>query len=79
MSDWRPIETAPKDGTPVLGYCQPRYVESGKPMSFSYQAIIWWRGERYGDSQWKWRLHHSDSAVEPTHWQPLPAPPEDRP
>lgn len=76
IPDWRPISTAPKDGTPVLGYCQPRYIDGG-PMSFTYCAVVWWRGEKFKDSFWQWRLHNNDSAAEPTHWQPLPAPPKD--
>ena len=65
MSDWQPIETAPKDGTAVLGY----------DPSDGYLCIyvVRWRegewreaaGEEYG----RWR---------PTHWMPLPSPPRKR-
>lgn len=77
---WRDMESAPKDGTPILAHCRPCFFDSGKPMGFTYQAVVWWRGEymktKYGETLWPWRLNHGDSAVEPTHWQPLPAPPE---
>ena len=75
LDPWQPIATAPKDGKPILARCQPAYVETGKHMPFDYQAVVWWRGHRFKDSQWKWRIHHNDSAAEPTHWMPLPAPP----
>ncbi len=72
---WLPIETAPKDGTKILALCHPTFVESGKPMSFSYINVVWWRADRFKDSQWKWRHSLNDSAAEPTHWMPLPEPP----
>lgn len=73
---WLPIASAPRDGTKILAYCQPRHVETGKPMSFSYINVVWWRGERFKDSEWKWRHSLNDGAAEPTHWMPLPLPPE---
>lgn len=75
MSDWQPIGTAPKDGTPILAFCLPRHIGSEKLMGFSYQAVVWWRGNKFPQSQWPWRVNHSDSAAEPTFWQPLPEPP----
>jgi hypothetical protein len=75
---WQPIETAPKDGTKVLAYI----VANGVP----YISVIWWRGEQFKDSMWKWRNALTDSATGgfadtlpnpgPTHWMPLPAPPK---
>jgi hypothetical protein len=81
MSDWQPIETAPKDGTKILAHCIANGV--------SYISVIWWRGERYKDSLYKWRNSLNDSAVGgfadrlpnlgATHWMPLPdGPPMDR-
>lgn len=75
MGEWQPIETAPKDGTTILALCRPCYVESGKPMPFSYINVVWWRGEKFKDSLWPWRHSLSDSAAEPTDWMPLPEPP----
>lgn len=75
-SEWRTMESAPKDGTPILAHCQPRFVESGEAMDFNYQAVVWWRREKFKDSLWPWRHACDDSAAEPTHWLPLPEPPK---
>lgn len=62
---WRPIETAPKDGTKVL-VCGPH--ENGG----TYQAVTAW------PKGWvaRWPVsYEAYAAGEPTHWQPLPAAP----
>jgi hypothetical protein len=60
---WQPIETAPRDGTMI---------------------DVWaWPGERIPDVSWReewgqW-LHDDGNGLlscVPTHWMPLPAPPE---
>jgi hypothetical protein len=62
--EWQLIETAPKDGTPVLGY------HTGK---MTMTTVYWglWN---------EWQLVESGTYPEdddwlPTHWMPLPAPP----
>jgi hypothetical protein len=67
-SGWRPIESAPKDGTWVI-LATPVCVQSGYwgPSYFDYSPM------------WLTYAHRSDYAPvhgEPTHWQPLPDPPE---
>lgn len=61
--EWQPIETAPKDGTEILGF-RESFVWCDK-----YAAI------RFISDTNEWR--HVDRAVflNPTHWMPLPAPP----
>lgn len=66
MSEWRPIETAPKDGSTIL-------VWNGQ-LVFD----VWWWEE---DGAW---VDGATDAYDDytqytglTHWQPLPAPPED--
>lgn len=66
MSEWQPIETAPKDGTPVL-----LYEPSEDP---TVHVAEWGIGD--------WHLCDFDPgydlvqrAVNPTHWMPLPEPP----
>jgi hypothetical protein len=64
---WQPIETAPKDGTTILGadFC-----------SFTNQwniSTVSWDGA--------WSLvitgaYAEDDKWNPTHWMPLPTPPE---
>ena len=66
MSDWQPIETAPKDGTAVLGY------HSGKMTTVYFE---FWGGP--------WKLVAPGSCAEeddwePTHWMPLPSPPQEK-
>lgn len=70
---WKPIESAPKDGTVVLGWpCTGRY-------NRDYPApMVWERGDEawffaaadYGEF---YNVNNSDA---PTHWMPLPTPPE---
>ena len=65
---WQPIETAPRDGTkflvlggPYLGYVIPVVVDA------VFDEGAWWPNQ----SDWM------DGPLEPTHWMPLPPPPED--
>lgn len=58
---WKTIETAPKDGTNILGY--------DKPM---IRMIKWWNnGESWVVSD------TSGLPFYPTHWMILPKPPKD--
>ena len=61
---WQPIETAPKDGTYVLLY-EPRDDDHAIEVGF-YECETW-----YG-------MDHIYS-IYPTHWMPLPKPPEQTP
>lgn len=60
---WRPIETAPKDGTDILA-CD----EDG-------QYVARWAAYAGGNPRWRlwWNGDPNDDL---THWQPLPAPPQ---
>lgn len=65
MSDWRPIEVAPTDGTKVLvanRSCQWvgsfRFPTRGEPQYESHYEREW----RDGSGHW----------ASPTHWMPLP-------
>ena len=61
---WQTIDRAPKDGTEVLVWDGP-----GEPF------VAFWHGKR---SKWLWTVRdlNGDEVLSPTHWQPLPAPPE---
>ena len=62
MSEWQPIETAPKDGTAVLVY-------DGKITTAEWYGLGgYWSLCRVG----AWA---EDSETDPTHWMPLPDPP----
>lgn len=69
-STWKPIETAPKDGTAILTWKHGwrevekcRYIPPLKTGSY--------------ESAGYWELVHAFSEEHPTHWMPLPEPPED--
>ena len=69
MNKWQPIETAPKDGTPILASA-----DSG-----DYPFIAYWGYVgRFTSSPKMWLGHEygamPDNAL--THWMPLPEPPE---
>ena len=74
MSDWKPIDTAPKDGTKILLYEDgiiEGYFEVNEKYIKDHKA---WGGEGY----WKslWTPEHGCGCCgddnEPTHWMPLP-------
>jgi hypothetical protein len=62
---WQPIETAPRDGTPVLIGC-------GLTQS---QRWAVWSGGMWRDGQ-ESAGGRVSGVPSPTHWRPLPTPPE---
>lgn len=61
---WQPIDTAPKDGTPILCY-RPE-------VGFSPETgidVLWW-------DMGAWMYNAEPVISQPTHWMPLPAAPE---
>jgi len=70
-AEWRPIETAPKDGTPIIVYMP---WEGGMVRTAHYSRRL--TEDRYAQNVWC--VHWSGSyksRVAPTHWMPLPPPP----
>lgn len=68
MSEWQPIETAP-EGRPVLVY-----VQSGSQfvaLKDKFGAFPIWGADQYDDHNLMIRRGYCN----PSHWQPLPAPP----
>lgn len=63
---WHPINSAPKDGTPVLLKRDDRY-----PFVGSYRFAT--RGEPSCDYEQTWRARCCGRVDAPTHWAPLPA------
>lgn len=61
--DWWDIETAPKDGTPVL-----LIARKGNP----------WVDEWSKDFEGWFFCDQWETPIEPTHWMPLPDPPGER-
>jgi len=76
IAEWQPIDTAPRDGTWILG-CNNR----------GQQAVIIWKEYAFdhtGLSKSGWIHPFTHGELSPffnsafsnaTHWQPLPAPP----
>lgn len=57
VEGWRPIETAPKDGTPFIAY---------SPMHGVYANVSWGRYQRFDPNG------HSSLMSNWTHWMPQP-------
>lgn len=75
MTDWQPIETAPKDGTKILG-------TSVNGADDEHPQIITWLSRHDGyDLGWYVAWDHTPCDKYgkhdlPTHWMPLPDPPK---
>lgn len=80
VAEWQPIETAPKDGTHILGWCAEFGARETK-MNFYGEGSIghanWKSGKGPRESGWDctepkngWGLNWN-----PTHWMPLPKAP----
>lgn len=67
---WLPIETAPRDGTLYLTIEGPYMWVENHPKG--HYAGVWSWNELRG--QWRGHAHADDRF--PTHWMPLPPPPE---
>jgi hypothetical protein len=71
-SDWRPIETAPKDGTWVEVF----YFHDGEVTQPEACLASWRKFERYLPAGWARRfMREDDLPFEPTHWRPFGPPP----
>lgn len=74
LDDWEPIESAPRDGTRVLlhfphwGAIEGRYEEVITRGHMGRSRKLTWR---FTD-----RLIDADESHQPTHWKPLPNPPQ---
>lgn len=84
-SEWRPIEEAPKDGTPLWLYpgCLLAWWEFGDeawlcghlPLTDDMKIGAWpEEGERH-TGPFYCLYYHTWMRQEPTHWMPLPPPP----
>jgi hypothetical protein len=75
MTEWKPIETAPKNGTPILLYSP----DAREPKIFIC-AYIQFEGEETGAwfDEWKEDGCHEIDDIEFTHWMALPGPPAEK-
>ena len=75
---WRPIATAPtgRIHSPPLSAIVASLLDSGE----HYIEEAWWDNER--GQWWPANVDYTDAhgdVIYPTHWMPLPPPPEDAP
>lgn len=71
---WRPIETAPKDGTRILLIKVGWDTYEGR---LGHTNYVWWGVIGYWSEEWgNWNDGVEPSGLaDPTHWMPLPEPP----
>lgn len=65
MSEWKPIETAPKDGTEFQVWVQ-KY--GWEPRARYKKGVVQIRDDEFGWEEW-----FDQSLIR--HWMPIPAPP----
>lgn len=81
---WRGIAEAPRDGTEVLGCSYKIWSEDQKPIidgpcTMSFERGKWrssWGGSEVLSYMSDFGSDYKDLDFEPTHWRPLPPPPE---
>jgi len=85
---WQPIESAPRDGTPFLGYLQHigiAELDPPAPHDMGMWMEVWWRviGDN-GEGEWvaatPFRcpiVELDDQGFELVGWMPRPAPPKE--
>lgn len=72
MSEWQPIKTAPRDGTPVLIWDNGVYRAhwSEEAHDYKFEDYPGWQIFDCEDG------FYSVASKSPTHWMPLPEPPK---
>jgi hypothetical protein len=65
--NWKPIETAPKDGRFILAYFDASFFYASK------FDVVCWNG--WGGGVWRDSSGFNCVSTEPSHWMPLPEPP----
>ena len=76
MTGWQPIETAPKNGRTILVW---NGLNSGFYTRAQDMGVALWRKQAFPDGQECWCAQDCCDGVttyEPTHWMPLPEPPD---
>lgn len=68
---WQPIGTAPHNKIVLLFAVTDRDGETGPVRNWKMETGFWSRA-----SGWHWPNRLSGRVASPTHWQPLPEPPQ---
>lgn len=72
MDSWQPIETAPKDGT-VIDLWDGHY--GVRVTNARWDHHYWLNGVPQGEKSWGRDDRDGPFCAKPTHWMPLPTPP----
>lgn len=74
MSEWQPIGTAPRDGTPILACCD-------LPNLYSPCMVVWaaYHPNASGKETWRSSPICGNKMEHITHWMPLPKRPGEEP
>jgi len=80
---WMTIDTAPQDGTEIIGVFVKDYGFQEKPTVYGPWTIAWygkkwcssWDGMRVIDREDYSGTDYKEPDMDPTHWQPMPTPP----
>jgi hypothetical protein len=74
---WRPIETAPRDGTPILATTMQDEVAGWEKSWFWPVTVCWasYHPNAKGKEGWRTSLICGNKMDGVTHWMPLPPPP----
>ena len=71
MNAWRPIESAPRDGTAILGYVPEMKIEGiGETFEIGPDYFVCWFNNHDN-----WFESDEVGALKLSHWMPLPEPP----
>ena len=69
MTEWQPMETAPKDGTRILAWCLGAYDgPAATAVSWHSTYKVWWQDPNEA-------TEYDPDDMAPSHWMPLPEPP----
>lgn len=71
-NQWQPIETAPRDGTQILGFAE---WEGMIVCNWLDCSEIWEQSPKYAWAKNYDTVDMSYETFDPTHWMPLPLPP----
>jgi hypothetical protein len=72
--EWRPIETAPRDGTPILA-CVSGYGDEELWPGRGPITVYWGTYHPNSPGKGAWRDGNGHRRPHLTHWMPLPEPP----
>lgn len=83
MSEWRTIDSAPRDGASILVHNNDEPGSPGGKAEKCWEGntavAAWWTNEDGGDGDWVCYMGlpcDPSPCFEPTHWMPLPEPPK---